>query len=436
MTMWNLRTDQIEMFRHAYARRSFLSTLSAATAAGVFSFRDAMALHAEELRKEGRSLIVLWMQGGPSQFETFDPKPGTENGGPTKAISTAVSGIQIAEGWEKTAEMMKEIAVIRSMTNKEGQHDRATYQLHTGYVPSGSVKHPSFGACLAKEIAPSDHELPAVVTIGDGRGGMAGSGSGAGFLGVDYEPFHVSNPGNPPENVTPTAGDAKRFQRRLGLLGKLEDEFAARGGEVVVNNHRRIYDKSSKLVLSPDVKAFDLSSESNETQELYGNSQFGKGCLLARRLVEAGVTFVEVRMNGWDTHQDNFDAVKRNAGSVDPGLAGLIADLKRRGRLDTTMVVWLGEFGRTPKINPRTGRDHYPRCFNALMAGGGVKGGQVIGASTKDGAAVANRPVSVPDFFQSICHAMRIDASKENMSPLGRPMKIVDGGEVVKELFA
>ncbi len=427
------RLDHIAMFRHHTSRRSFLA--ASAAAAGVFNFRDAMTLHADELRKQGRSLIVLWMQGGPSQFETFDPKPGTENGGPTEAIATAVPGIQIANGWEKTAARMKDIAIIRSMTNKEGQHDRATYQLHTGYVPSGSVKHPSFGACLAKEIAPTEHELPAVVTIGgDGRL-MGGSGAGAGFLGVDYEPFHVSNPGNPPENVAPLGGE-KRYQRRLGLLGKLESEFAARGGEVVVNNHRRIYNKSSKLVLSPDIKAFDLSSESQETQDLYGDSAFGKGCLLARRLVESGVTFVEVRLNGWDTHQDNFDTVKRHAGTVDPALAGLIADLKQRGRLDSTLVVWMGEFGRTPRINPRTGRDHYPRCFNALVAGGGVKGGQVIGTSTKDGAAVADRPVSVPDFFSSISHAMRINPAKENMSPLGRPMKIVDGGEVVQELFA
>lgn len=431
-----IRHDLISMSPH-HSRRSFLSAASstAAAASGIWNFRDVMASQAAELRREGRSLIVLWMQGGPSQFETFDPKPGTENGGPTNAIDTAVSGIQIAEGWEKTAATMQDIALIRSMTNKEGQHDRATYQLHTGYVPSGSVKHPSFGACLAKEVALSDQELPSVVTIGDGRGGMAGSGSSAGFLGVDFEPFHVTNPGAPPENVAPIGGE-KRYSRRLGLLGKLEDEFAARGGEVVVSNHRRIYGKSSKLVLSPDLKAFDLSSESAETQGMYGDTAFGKGCLLARKLVEAGVTFVEVRLNGWDTHENNFDRVKQNAGTVDPALAGLIADLKQRGLLDKTLIVWMGEFGRTPRINPRTGRDHYPRCFNALLAGGGVQGGQVIGASSADGAAVANRPVTVPDLFQSICHSLQINSATENMSPLGRPMKIVDGGEVVKELFA
>jgi uncharacterized protein (DUF1501 family) len=425
--------DQIQLFRRHSSRRSFLA--GATAAAGALSFRDALAVQAAELRKEGRALIVLWMQGGPSQLETFDPKPGTDNGGPTEAINTAVSGIQIAQGWEKTAAMMKEIAVIRSMTNKEGQHDRATYQLHTGYIPSGSVKHPSFGANLAHEIAPAEHALPSVVTIGEGRGAGI-SGTSAGFLGVDYEPFHVSNASNPPENVAPLSGDSKRYQRRLGLLGRLEEEFAARGGAVVVNNHRRIYDKSSKLVLSPEVKAFDLSGESDETKSLYGDSTFSKGCLLARRLVESGVTFVEVRMNGWDTHDNNFERVKTNAAAVDPGMAGLIADLKQRGLLDKTMVVWMGEFGRTPKINPRTGRDHYPRCFNALVAGGGVKGGQIIGSSSKDGTTVADRPVTVPDFLQSVCHSLNVNAAKENMSPLGRPMKIVDGGEVVQELFA
>lgn len=431
--MHAFRHDHIQLSRQACSRRSFLS-VTAATA-GLFSFRDSLALHAEELRREGRSLIVLWMQGGPSQFETFDPKPGTDQGGPTQAISTAVSGIQIAEGWEKTAAMMKEIAIIRSLTNKEGQHDRATYQMHTGYVPSGSVRHPSFGACLAKELAPSEHELPAVVTIGEGRANAPNSGSGSGFLGVDYEPFHVSNAGDPPANVSPIGNDARRYQRRLGLLSKIEDEFAGRGGETVVNNHRRIYEKSSKLVLSPDIKAFDFTGESKATQEMYGDSGFGKGCLLARRLVEAGVTFVEVRMGGWDTHDDNFNRVKKNAESVDPGLAGLIADLKQRGQLDKTMVVWMGEFGRTPKVNPRTGRDHYPRCFNALIAGGGIQGGQVIGSSGKDGAAVADRPVQVTDFLSTVCHSMQVDPAKENMSPLGRPMKIVDGGEYIKELF-
>ena len=202
-----------------------------------------------------------------------------------------------------------------------------------------------------------------------------------------------------------------------------------------MNNHRRIYDKSAKLVLSPMTKTFDLSLETAETKERYGSSEFGKGCLLARRLIEAGVTFVEVRMNGWDSHQDVFDGVKGLASKCDPALSALIADLKDRGLFDKTLVMWTGEFGRTPKINPRTGRDHWPRNFNALLAGGGIQGGQVIGETAKDGMGIVNDPVNIPDLFSTICKSLDVNPAKENMSPIGRPLKIVDGGKPVTKLF-
>lgn len=425
--------EMVSLSRRSFSRRSFLYGASATAALGSVNFRDTMSLRAEELRKQGRAMIFLFMQGGPSQMETFDPKPGTDNGGQTTAIDTAVSGIQIAEGWEQTAKQMRDIAIIRSMTTKEGEHARAAYQMHTGYIPSGSVKHPSLGACIAKELVSTPHDLPSVVTIGD----RVPNAAGAGFLGVDYEPFQVSGRavGNVPENIAPIIGD-KRFTRRMGLLDRLDGQFAAQGGETVVNNHRQIYDKSAKLVLSPLTKTFDLSQESAETKERYGDTEFGKGCLLARRLVEAGVTFVEVRLNGWDTHQDVFDGVKGLAKKCDPALAALISDLKERGLFDSTLVLWTGEFGRTPKINPRTGRDHWPRNFNALLAGGGIKGGQVIGETAKDGMGILNDPVTIPDLFSSICKSLEVNPAKENMSPIGRPLKIVDGGKAVDKLFA
>ncbi len=425
--------ENVSLNRQSVSRRRFLYGASAVAAAGATNFRDVMSVQAGELRKQGRAMILLFMQGGPSQFETFDPKPGTENGGPTTAISTAAAGIQIAEGWEKTAQQMNDIAIIRSMTTKEGEHQRAAYQMHTGYIPSGSVKHPSLGSCIAKEIAVSERELPSVVTIGD-RGNL---GSGAGFLGVDYEPFQVSgrSVGTVPDNVGPIVGE-KRFTRRQGLLDKLEGEFAARGGETVVNNHRRIYDKSAKLVLSPMTKTFDFGLETAETKERYGNSEFGKGCLLARRLIEAGVTFVEVRLGSWDTHKEVFDGVKGLASKCDPALSALITDLKDRGLLDTTLIMWTGEFGRTPKINPNTGRDHWPRNFNALLAGGGIKGGQVIGETAKDGMGIVHDPVNIPDLFSTICTSLDVNPAKENMSPIGRPLKIVDGGKPVAKLFS
>ena len=426
------RHEQVKVRKHDVSRRGFLHTVSAgALAAGTLNLRDVMSLHAAELRKQGKSMILLWMGGGPSQFETFDPKPNHANGGETKAISTSMSGIQIAQGWEKTAAVMDDLAIIRSMTNKEGSHPRATYQMHTGYIPSGSVKHPSLAASIAKEISDPEFDLPAVVSVGGTQG--------AGFLGVQYEPFMVQDPSRMPQNVA-TGVPTNRYGRRLGLLDKLEDEFADRGGDVVVKNHRDLYGKTSKMVLSSDLKAFDISDEPTSMKEMYGDSNFGRACLLARRLVEAGTTFVEVSSRGqggnWDTHDNLYERVGNLTSSIDPATAGLITDLKDRGLLENTLVVWMGEFGRTPRINPRGGRDHYPRVFNAAMAGCGIKGGQVIGSTTADGTAVADDPVTANDLFCTICKSLDVDPRKENMSPLGRPMKIVDGGAPVEQLFA
>ena len=432
MNVTTQRHEQVKVRKRGVSRRGFLHTVSAgALATGTVTLRDVMSLQAAELRKQGKSMILLWMGGGPSQFETFDPKPNHANGGETKAISTSVSGIQIAQGWEKTAAVIDDLAIIRSMTNKEGSHPRATYQMHTGYIPSGSVKHPSLAASIAKEISDPQFELPAVVSVGQTQG--------AGFLGVQYEPFMVQDPSRMPQNVA-TGVPTNRYSRRLGLLDRLEDEFADRGGEIVVKNHRDLYGKTSKMVLSSDLKAFDISDEPTSMKEMYGDSNFGRGCMLARRLVEAGTTFVEISSRGqggnWDTHDNLYERVGNLSASIDPATAGLVADLKDRGLLENTLVVWMGEFGRTPRINPRGGRDHYPRVFNAAMAGCGIKGGQVIGSSTADGTAVADDPVTANDLFCTICKSLDVDPRKENMSPLGRPMKIVDGGAPVEKLFA
>lgn len=425
--MFISRHDQVQFTRRGLSRRSFLyGVSSAAVAGGSLSFRDLLHVQAEELRRQGRAMILLWMSGGPSQLETFDPKPGTEHGGPTETIQTSVPGIAIARHWPQTATVIDRLAVIRSMTNKEGNHQRASYQLHTGYIPSGSVKHPSLAASIASQIAPADFDLPAVVSVGLTQG--------AGFLGVQYEPFVVRDAGVLPDSVAATVSEP-RYRRRLGLLDRLQGEFASRGGEVPVASHRGIYDKAARMVLSPRTKAFDISSEPQPLRERYGNTVFGRGCLLARRLVEAGVSFVEVRSNGWDTHQDNFNVTSRLAGEVDPAMASLITDLHDRGLLERTVVLWVGEFGRTPWINPRIGRDHYPRVFSAALAGGGMRGGQVIGASSRDGTEIADRPVTVSDLFASVCKALHVNPEHEHLSPLGRPIKIVDGGEAVNELF-
>jgi hypothetical protein len=415
------------------SRRSFMRNLALGTAgAGILGFKDALTLQAEELRKRGMACVLLFMRGGPSQLETFDPKPGTANGGPTKSVRTAVSGIDIAEPWTHTAKQMRDIALIRSMTNKEGEHQRATYQLHTGYIPAGGIKHPSIGSLVAAELGPEKFDLPHFVSIGARIAAV-----GAGFLGTTYAPFSVANPTQMPSNATlpRNVGDG-RYTRRLELLLDLEEDFAKAGGQKSVEDHQALYGSAAQMVLSPKLKAFDVSQEKDTVRERYGKNGFGQGCLLARRLVEAGVTFVEVEYGNWDTHDDNFARVKTLSETADPAFAALVGDLKDRGLLDKTLVIWMGEFGRTPRINGRTGRDHFPRAFNAALAGGGVKGGQVIGSTSADGMDVAKRPVSVPDLFCSFCHALKINPRKENIGTGNRPVKIVDGGAPVKELFA
>ncbi len=423
--------QNVTLTPRGFTRRSFLHTVSAgAAAAGMLTFRDLMSLQADELRRQGRAIILLWMNGGPSQLETFDPKPGTDNGGPTQAIETNVPGIHIAEHWEKTARIANELTFIRSMTNKEGNHQRATYQLHTGYVPSGSVKHPSLAANLARQLEDAEFDLPSVVSVGRPM-----PGASAGYLGLDYEPFVVDRAGQLPQDVAVRVNE-DRYARRLKLLGRVEDGFAREGAAAVVESHQKLYGKAARMVLSSNIGAFQFDNEPADVRAAYGESEFGRGCLLARRLVETGVTFVEVISRNWDTHDDNFNRSAQLSRGVDPGMAALISDLRQRGLLDKTLVVWMGEFGRTPRINPRTGRDHFPRAFSAVMAGAGVKGGQVIGKTSADGNAVVDQPVNVGDLFASICHALRVDPASETISPLGRPMKIVEEGTIVPGLFA
>ncbi|QDU99051.1 DUF1501 domain-containing protein [Lignipirellula cremea] len=428
-TFQHVRTD-----RHGVSsRRTFLRQVAVgASGAAAFGWRDALSLQAEQLRQRGMACIVLFMRGAPSQFETFDPKPGAPTGGPTQAIPTAVNGIRIAEGWEPVAAQMNDIALIRSLTNnKEGNHDRAVYQLHTGYVQSGTVVHPTLGSIAAAELGSENFDLPHFVNIGHRSGSI-----GSGFLGMSVSPFQLVDPNEVPRNIElPPEIGAERFRRRHQLLQGLEDDFAAAGGQHRVAEHRALYRKAEQMVLSPRLKAFDLNQEPDSMRDRYGRTEFGQGCLLARRLVEQGVTFVEVESPGWDTHLDNFNKVKALAADVGNGFATLIADLKDRGMLDKTLVVWMGEFGRTPRINANSGRDHHPLSFNAALAGGGIRGGQVIGSTNAEGSDVAERPVSVPDLFCTFCQALQIDPRKENISPLGRPLTLTDGGQAVSELF-
>ncbi|MCS7045384.1 MAG: DUF1501 domain-containing protein, partial [Gemmataceae bacterium] len=294
------------------SRRVFLHHVAAGAAGlGLLGWRDSLVVRADELRRQGKACILLFMRGGPSQFETFDPKPGHANGGPTQAIDTSVPGIRVAEGWSNVAQQMRDLAIIRSVNSREGEHQRAVYQMHTGYIPAGGVRHPSIGSIVVSEIAPRDFDLPSFVVIGGNRVNTIGSG----FLGSAHAPFLVGNPNQMPSNVRlPVGVGTRRFNSRLNLMNDLERDFAEAGGAYAVEQHRHLYESAANMVRSPRLQAFDLSHESAATRDRYGRgtggfgpggNSFGQGCLLARRLVEAGVTFVEVEMNGWDTHQNN-----------------------------------------------------------------------------------------------------------------------------------
>ena len=426
------RQLDISLDRHGQLRRrGFLRCLpAAALAAGSLDWQGRLAAQTSQLKQQARACILLWMQGGPSQFETFSPKPGHTNGGETTAIATSVPGIQISEHLPAVAGSMEDICIIRSMNSKEGSHPRASYLAHTGYIPTASIKHPTIGAHVAHQIGDQDSELPDFVRIGRVR-----SASGGGLLGINYDPFILNDASRTPDNTTPGTS-TERYQRRLGLLDSLQEESEATEKKQEVRDHRKVYGKASRMVLSSDMMAFDITQEPSSIREKYGTSSFASGCLMARRLVEAGVPFVEVSAGNWDTHQDNFERTGTLCNQVDQPFAFLLEDLRQRGLLEQTLVVWMGEFGRTPRINARSGRDHYPRAYNVALAGAGVRGGQVIGTTDPGGVGVEDRPVGTADLLRTIFQAVQVDADHENMSNVGRPITVVDGGEAVGEVFS
>ena len=375
--------------------------------------------------------IVLFMDGGPSHMDTWDPKPGREFQGATETIPTRIPGVRIAAALPEMAKRIGDLCIVRSMTSKEGNHSRAKYLLHAGYPPNPTVVHPAFGALVSHEAGKEGFDLPNYVQI-NGNNGESG-----GYLGVEHNPFVVQNPNQPISNLASPAGVGDdRLDARLKFLEKLDKGFGdARGGEVP-ESRQVMYGRSRRLMASPLTRAFDLSTEKDAVRQRYGMDDFGQGCLMAVRLAEAGVPAIEVRLNGWDTHQDNWTKVPSLLSNVDRGFSNLLDDLRARGLLDETLVVWMGEFGRTPRPNDRGGRDHYPRAWSMVMAGGGIVGGQVVGSTDADATEVVDRPVTVPDLFASWSHAFGLDARKVFYAG-DRPITLVDkAGSPVGEFFA
>jgi hypothetical protein len=403
------------------------------------------ALAADTLGEPKRkcSCILLWMAGGPSQADTFDLKPGHANGGPFREIATAVPGLRVSEHLPRLAGQAGRLAVIRSMSTREGDHGRATYHLRTGYVQQAPIDYPPLGAALAKELGNPDADLPGFVSIAPGRVANAAA-YGGGFLGPRYAPLMVGSETEAGgdralrvQDVSPPPGVRKaQAEARVGLLGELDRDFVARHPDPGPRSHLAAFEGAVRLMKPAAARAFDLDEEPNRLRDAYGRSLFGQGCLLARRLVERGVPFVEVALGGWDTHVQNFDAVKRLSAVLDPAWATLLTDLDQRGLLDTTLIVWMGEFGRTPQINGQAGRDHYSVAWTTVLGGGGVKGGRVVGKTSKDGTAVEDRPVPVADFMATVCRALGVDPTTQNISNVGRPIRIADAGaRPVKEVL-
>jgi uncharacterized protein (DUF1501 family) len=421
-----------------YSRRD-LVRISFASAFGAVScpWLPTLAMAAD--KKRTKACIVLWMAGGPSQTDTWDLKPGHKNGGPYHEIATPVAGLRISEHLPKLAAAAKDLAIIRTMSTKEGEHQRATQLLHTGQLPNDAVAYPALGSMCAKELGDPDHDLPGYVTVSPG-GGVGNFG--AGFLGPQYAPMAVSGISDNPTaraNLTidylkpeqPVAATDQDMRRKL--LTELQGDFQKRYGGSATAAHAAAYRKAQRMIDTQARGAFRLEEETAKLRDSYGRSRFGQGCLLARRLVERGVPFVEVTLDGWDTHQNNFEMVKTLSGTLDPAFATLLADLKDRGMLASTLAVWMGEFGRTPLINRTAGRDHFPLAWSTVLAGAGVKGGQAIGSTGKDGASVAQRPVGVADFLATVFTAVGVDPAKENLVD-GRPIRLVKGGTAIGEL--
>jgi hypothetical protein len=430
-----------------FSRRHFLR--SAALSAAAFSYSGWMPRLARSAATDParqRHCVLLWMPGGPSQMDTFDLKPGHANGGPFKEIATSVPGLKISEHLPKLAAMADRLAIVRSLSTAEGDHNRGTYLMHTGHKPGGPISFPTMGSTISKALGSDEAELPNFISIVP-QAGLSSAAYGPGFLGPRHGPLTVGGsspfPAVQPQGSgfvalgvddlqNPTVG-RQQEDARLDLWRMLQADFLATHDLASPRAQNTVYERAVRMMRSEAAKAFDLSGENQKVRDAYGRGQFGQGCLMARRLIERGVPFIEIALRGsgfaigWDTHQQNFDRVKSLSAELDAGWSTLMTELQQRGLLESTTIIWLGEFGRTPTINPGGGRDHYPKAWTTVLAGGGIAGGQAYGKTSADGSTVEENQVDVPDVLATLCRALGVDPATQNISDLGRPIKIADG---------
>ncbi|MFK7910545.1 MAG: DUF1501 domain-containing protein [Akkermansiaceae bacterium] len=428
------------------SRRGFLATTAktcfgltiGGSAASFFSSQKASA--APEVIAAGggkaTNVIYLFMSGGMTHLDTLDPKPSasSEIRGETKAIGTNVDGIQLGHSLPGLAKHMDKVALIRSMTSTQGAHSQGRYYMRTGYAPRSSIVHPSPGAWTNRLKEESTKDMPDYITVNCGS-----SHPGAGFMEAKYAPLPIGDATAGLRNSQPARNtDDQQFHKQLDLRKQLDREFDEKfsKGQKHVRDYNEAFEAAVRLMKSEDLEAFDLSQEGRDAHMLYGASRFGKGVLLARRLVERGVRFVEVEYGGFDWHNDFAGEMENKMPALDQALAALLKDLEVKGLLDTTLVVLGTEFGRSPKINSNAGRNHYPKAFSTLMAGGGIKGGQVYGATDKSGSTVTENKVSAPDFNATIGHALGIEHKKVIYSASKRPFRMSGReGKPITKLF-
>ncbi|QDU73517.1 hypothetical protein Pan97_04900 [Bremerella volcania] len=428
------------------SRRRFLQTTAGLLGAASCSWLPQLAAAAGADPNRKRSCIVLWMAGGPTQTDTFDMKPGHANGGEFKETETNVPGLRFSEHFAGLAKQADKLAIMRGMSTREGDHLRGTYLMHTGQRPGGPLNYPSIGASLSKALEHNQSTLPSYVAVNP-SGLLNGSALSPGFLGPRYAAATVGARGTPPGEGSeamadlgvdflslPPGIDTKRQDARLALWKDQQNQFLARHPSGAAEAQATIFQSAVKMMHPDAASAFDLSQETTQVRESYGRGTFGQGCLIARRLVERDVPFVEVTLGGnglgWDTHQGNFPAVERLSKELDQGWSTLMRELEERGLLETTTICWMGEFGRTPSINNSAGRDHFPDAWTCVLAGGGIAGGQAYGKTDEAGQEVTEGKTEVQDLLATLCRAVGVDPATEHFSPQARPIKISEGHSI------
>ena len=401
-------------------RREFLTSL-----AGVTALTTTLKANEQQLKKNGKSAILLWMGGGPSTMDIWDLKPDTPTGGPFKPISTT-GDVEICEHMPLMAKQMHNMAIIRSMSTREADHMRGRYYMHTGYVPSQSMVHPSYGSVISKQL---DRELMIPQFISVNGGSM-----GAGFLGAEFSPLVLNSDGNI-RNLNMKID--QRFYQRAQVLDMIETNFINTNRGSMAKEHQKILRKTFNVLTSTEMDATKVAKEPQSVRDRYGDNSFGKGCLMARRLVEVGVPFVEVGLGGWDNHQNIFPTLRdTKLPMLDQGMSALIEDLEQRGLLEDTAIIWMGEFSRTPRINQNAGREHWARSGRGVVGGAGMNGGIAVGETNEDGTRVESMAYSSQDVMASVCKALGISLKTTYTSNSGRPMKIANSGKVISELFS